>query len=127
MIKKVKKIKKIAILVIRPLDQRDYKRFGVEYFLSQGIEVTLIDASDILLPMIDHKRDQYLGYNHLRIFVVKNQIDEAKVEEIFKSNDLIINFEEPFLPRRGRVNCSLNDNGKWRWFGTQFIINNKLN
>ena len=25
-----------------------------------------------------------------------------------------------FLPRRGRVNCSLNDNGKWRWFGTQF-------
>ncbi len=45
----------------------------------------------------------------------------------FVSNDLIINFEEPFLPRRGRVNCSLNDNGKWRWFGTQFIINNKLN
>jgi peptidoglycan/xylan/chitin deacetylase (PgdA/CDA1 family) len=45
----------------------------------------------------------------------------------FESNDLIINFEEPFLPRRGRVNCSLNDNGKWRWFGTQFVINNKLN
>ena len=45
----------------------------------------------------------------------------------FESNNLIINFEEPFLPRRGRVNCSLNDNGKWRWFGTQFVINNKLN
>ena len=45
----------------------------------------------------------------------------------FESNNLIINFEEPFLPRRGRINCSLNDNGKWRWFGTQFIINKKLN
>ncbi len=35
---------------------------------------------------------------------------------------LTIEFREPFLPRRGRVNCSVNDNGKWRWFGTQFII-----
>ena len=38
------------------------------------------------------------------------------------NNELTIKFREPFLPRRGRVNCSLNDNGKWRWFGTQFII-----
>ena len=35
---------------------------------------------------------------------------------------LTINFEEKFLPRRGRINCSLNDNGKWRWFGTQFTV-----
>ena len=37
-------------------------------------------------------------------------------------NELTIKFRDPFLPRRGRVNCSLNDDGKWRWFGTQFII-----
>ena len=37
-------------------------------------------------------------------------------------NKLSISFREPFLPRRGRINCSLNDNGKWRWFGTQFTI-----
>ena len=37
-------------------------------------------------------------------------------------NELTIKFREPFLPRRGRINCSLNENGKWRWFGTQFII-----
>ena len=36
--------------------------------------------------------------------------------------ELTIEFREPFLPRRGRVNCSVNDNGKWRWFGAQFII-----
>ena len=40
----------------------------------------------------------------------------------FINKNLTIKFREPFLPRRGRVNCSLNDNGKWRWFGTQFII-----
>ena len=36
--------------------------------------------------------------------------------------ELTIEFREPFLPRRGRINCSVNDNGKWRWFGAQFII-----
>ena len=35
---------------------------------------------------------------------------------------LKINFRDKFLFRRGRVNCSLNDNGIWRWFGVQFSI-----
>ena len=39
--------------------------------------------------------------------------------------ELTIEFREPFLPRRGRINCSLNDNGKWRWFGIQFPIKTK--
>ena len=42
----------------------------------------------------------------------------------FEKQTLIINFEKKFLPRRGRVNCSLNDKGDWHWFGTQFIIRN---
>ena len=38
------------------------------------------------------------------------------------NNTLTIEFREPFKPRRGRINCSLNDDGKWRWFGIQFPI-----
>ena len=71
-------------------------------------------------------------------FKVKFFEDQKNIENIncysnegdkwMKSNikligkELTIEFREPFLPRRGRINCSLNDNGKWRWFGTQFII-----
>ena len=40
----------------------------------------------------------------------------------FAGNILSIKFREAFLPRRGRINCSLNDDGKWRWFGTQFVV-----
>ena len=40
-------------------------------------------------------------------------------------NKLIVNFRENFLFRRGRINCSLNDNEGWRWFGLQFSV--KLN
>ena len=35
---------------------------------------------------------------------------------------LNINFRDKFNFRRGRVNCSLNDNGIWRWFGIQFSV-----
>ena len=40
----------------------------------------------------------------------------------FLDNFLVIEFRDSFKPRRGRINCSLNDNGKWRWFGVQFPI-----
>jgi peptidoglycan/xylan/chitin deacetylase (PgdA/CDA1 family) len=41
-----------------------------------------------------------------------------------KNQELTIKFRGPFSPRRGRINCSLNDNGKWRWLGIQFPIQN---
>ena len=52
-----------------------------------------------------------------------NQWEKSNI--IVSENKLSIKFREPFVPRRGRINCSLNDNGKWRWFGTQFTV--KLN
>ena len=43
--------------------------------------------------------------------VVKNTSDSTP-------DDVTINikFRDKFEFRRGRVNCSLNDNGVWRWF-----------
>jgi len=48
-----------------------------------------------------------------------------KTNLTFDKTSMIVKFDEKFIPRRGRINCSLNDNGKWRWFGTQFTL--KLN
>ena len=48
----------------------------------------------------------------------KWQETEMKLYE----NKLIVKFNEKFFPRRGRINCSLNDNEGWRWFGVQFTI-----
>ena len=45
-----------------------------------------------------------------------------KSNTVFSGTTLSIKFREPFVPRRGRVNCSLNDDGKWRWFGIQFPV-----
>ena len=54
-----------------------------------------------------------------------NEGGEWKKSKIkISNNTLSVEFRDLFYPRRGRVNCSLNDNGVWRWFGTQFIIEN---
>ena len=39
-----------------------------------------------------------------------------------ENNIMKISFREKFTFRRGRLNCSLNENGKWKWFGHQFTI-----
>ena len=52
-----------------------------------------------------------------------NELDKwERSNTSFKENLLTIKFRGPFIPRRGRINCSLNDNGRWRWFGIQFPI-----
>ena len=52
-----------------------------------------------------------------------NEANQWKRSETYIHNKILtIKFRAPFEPRRGRINCSLNDNGKWRWFGIQFPI-----
>ena len=38
-------------------------------------------------------------------------------------NELMILLKEKFKSERGRINCSLlNDDGKWRWLGIQYVV-----
>ena len=50
----------------------------------------------------------------------ENRWDKSNTN--YSDYTLTIKFRGPFKPRRGRINCSLNDNGKWRWLGIQFPI-----
>ena len=46
----------------------------------------------------------------------------GKSETYLNKNILKIHFRDKFTFRRGRINCSMNDNGIWRWFGIQFSV-----
>ena len=35
---------------------------------------------------------------------------------------LYVKFDKKFQSRRGRVNCSTQDDSLWRWFGLQFTF-----
>ena len=43
----------------------------------------------------------------------------GKTETNILKNKLYIKFDREFQTRRGRVNCSMQDDGLWRWFGLQ--------
>ena len=43
--------------------------------------------------------------------------------KFISENELVILFKEKFQSERGRINCSLWENGgKWRWLGIQYVI-----
>ena len=59
--------------------------------------------------------------NNINCFSDEGNQWKKSVTNIEKKT-LTLSFREKFLFRRGRINCSLNDNGIWRWFGVQFSI-----
>ena len=79
-------------------------------------------------PMVILDRECYVLPNIENINCYSNEGDKWMKSNVkLVDKELTIEFREPFLPRRGRINCSLNDNGKWRWFGTQFTIQKNTN
>jgi peptidoglycan/xylan/chitin deacetylase (PgdA/CDA1 family) len=65
--------------------------------------------------------DEQKNINNINCFSDEGSNWE-KSDISFIKKTLRLNFREKFNFRRGRVNCSLNDNGVWRWFGVQFSI-----
>ena len=65
--------------------------------------------------------DEQKNINNINCFSDEGGMWE-KSNVTFNQNILNLNFREKFNFRRGRVNCSLNDDGIWRWFGVQFSV-----
>ena len=62
--------------------------------------------------------------NISKINCFSNEGGEWKNSKLnYKKDKIVVTFDEKFLPRRGRINCSMQDKGNWRWFGTQFTLN----
>ena len=98
------------------------KTYPLEYKKLLPLEKKLNNSNNPPLFSVEFFDDQK---NIENINCYSNEGNKWENSEIIFNNKTInIKFREAFFPRRGRINCSLNDNGKWRWFGTQFIIVN---
>ena len=52
-----------------------------------------------------------------------NEGNEWKKSNLqFDKNKVLVKFREKFNFRRGRINCSLNDEDGWKWMGFQFSV-----
>jgi peptidoglycan/xylan/chitin deacetylase (PgdA/CDA1 family) len=85
-----------------------------------------------------HPEEKYLTNNNPPKFNVKFFEEQKNINNIncfsdegnewkksninFNQNKINVIFREKFNFRRGRINCSLNDDGIWRWFGVQFSV-----
>ncbi len=112
-----------------PINEKygDLKRFKslinynpLEYKSLKPEEKKIIDSENPPKLIVEFFDDQK---NIQNITCYSNDGGNWKKSNLkFDKKTLVVNFDEKFLPRRGRINCSLNDNGRWRWFGTQFTI-----
>jgi peptidoglycan/xylan/chitin deacetylase (PgdA/CDA1 family) len=98
----------------------EIKRFPLEYKKLLPIEKKISLNNNPPKFSIEFFKNQK---NIQNINCYSNEGDQWEKSNIkFSNNVLSIQFREGFKPRRGRINCSLNDNGKWRWLGVQFIV-----
>ena len=65
--------------------------------------------------------DNQKNLNNINCF--SDEGDKWKKSNTYLNKNILkIKFRDKFNFRRGRVNCSLNDAGIWRWFGIQFSV-----
>ena len=84
-------------------------------------EKFLLDANNPPELIIEFFNDQP-KINTINCF--SNEGGEWKNSQLnYKKDKIEVIFDEKFLPRRGRINCSMQDKDGWRWFGTQFTLN----
>ena len=94
--------------------------FPLEYKKLLPLEKKLIKSTNPPKFMVEFFEDQN-NLNNINCY--SNEANRWERSNTILSGTLLsIEFRAPFKPRRGRVNCSLNDDGKWRWFGIQFPI-----
>ena len=84
-------------------------------------EKFLLDANNPPKLVIEFFNDQQ-KIDKINCF--SNEGGEWKNSQLkYKENKIEVIFTEKFLPRRGRINCSMQDKEGWRWFGSQFTLN----
>ena len=94
--------------------------FPLEYKKIMPDEKQLFENTNPPEFKVEFFKDQK-NLNYINCYSNEGDVwERSKIN--FSNYILTIEFREPFKPRRGRINCSLNDNGKWRWFGVQFVI-----
>ena len=92
------------------------------------LEYDKISIKDMLLSQNDNPPELTISF-----FDSQNGIEKincfsnaggswGKPETIISEKKLYIKFNKKFQTRRGRVNCSTQDNSLWRWFGLQFTF-----
>lgn len=82
---------KVLILIKQPLVKRDFNRYGIEFLLSKGHEITILDLSDLVHPETPNDRTEEINDSRIEIRKIGSQKLLKFEKKTFSGNDLIIN------------------------------------
>jgi len=67
--------------------------------------------------------ENLINIKNINCFSNEGNIWRKSNINFISENELMVNLEEKFKSERGRINCSLREEGgKWRWLGIQYVI-----
>ena len=118
-------------LTVTPLYKAEVLVFPAEENHTGGLQGSMGSSLQLLMPQLSSSTDDVS--KHLSIlekianlfrYPIRNR---RKLSVSFiEKNTLEIKIDEKFVRERGRINCSLReDGGFWRWLGIQFVIAEK--
>jgi peptidoglycan/xylan/chitin deacetylase (PgdA/CDA1 family) len=67
--------------------------------------------------------ENLININNINCYSNEGNVWKKSDIQFISKNELIILLKEKFKSERGRINCSLQEEGgKWRWLGIQYVI-----
>ena len=66
--------------------------------------------------------ENLININNINCYSNEGNIWRKSEIKFINNNEIKILLKEKFKSERGRINCSLLEDGKWRWLGIQYVI-----
>jgi len=82
----------LLYMLERPLDERDFDRFGIKFMLERGHKVSIFDVGDVTLPTLEHDRSHYPDFKNVEIVCAQTRRDLDANLGLLRSADIIITF-----------------------------------
>ena len=94
----------IVFAIQVPLTARDRDRFGIAFFQEQGLRVGVLDAADVVMPMLGpHRRDQYDCWPDIDIEVLPAGGDWSTARRMLQGAKLVVNHIGSGYPQPGNL------------------------
>ena len=81
----------IVYLVESVLDRRDYQRFGLDFMVERGYQVTVLEVADLAMPTVPKDRRHYADFGNVEILQIRSLQELNDTRNVLAKARFIIN------------------------------------
>ena len=82
--------KRIVYIIKQAMSQRNFDRFGLEFFISRNVEVSVVDVGPYYLPDWHQDRSMYDSYGGIEFSVIAGRQEFGKLRDALRNADLVL-------------------------------------